>query len=257
MHRWHGSANELLADDLFRRIDAVVSGCASRMGHKLDVLDVGAGNLLAGCGGSGGRHYRLLQSHARSYTAVEPSWREIDDITVPDGNIFHLPSPRLVRGVAERLPFGDDSFDTVLALSVLDHCYDPDLALREVARVLRRDGVLVVTLTNFGSWPFALLRALRPSSARRILADDHHATHYDAERLGNTLRSSPLVPVQVASRVFPTVPRAGRLNDLFWGGIVRLIGRERSISFLRQIDRVARVTFGEYGQHLFCISRKP
>ncbi len=42
----------------------------------------------------------------------------------------------LVRGIAETLPFRDASFDCVLCHSAIDHVGDPDLAVREMARVL-------------------------------------------------------------------------------------------------------------------------
>ena len=39
------------------------------------------------------------------------------------------------------LPFRDDSFDHVITSAVLEHVANPFLAVREVARVLRRDGI--------------------------------------------------------------------------------------------------------------------
>ena len=36
-----------------------------------------------------------------------------------------------------RLPFTDDTFDLVLVIEVLEHVPDPDLALRQIARVCR------------------------------------------------------------------------------------------------------------------------
>lgn len=59
-----------------------------------------------------------------------------------------MPRPQrpvaLVQGVAEDLPFLDDSFDAALIVGALDHCNDPALALAEVKRVLRPGGVLGV-----------------------------------------------------------------------------------------------------------------
>ncbi|MGH3080771.1 MAG: class I SAM-dependent methyltransferase [Gaiellaceae bacterium] len=44
-----------------------------------------------------------------------------------------------------RLPFDDDSFDTVLSCGVLEHVPDPDASLDEIHRVLRPGGTFFVT----------------------------------------------------------------------------------------------------------------
>ena len=43
-----------------------------------------------------------------------------------------------------RLPFEDESFDTVLSIQVLEHTAQPQVLLDEMARVLRRDGILIL-----------------------------------------------------------------------------------------------------------------
>lgn len=48
-----------------------------------------------------------------------------------------------VLGVAEVLPFKDNSFDAVLSLAVLEHVKDPFQAARELVRVLKPGGELV------------------------------------------------------------------------------------------------------------------
>jgi SAM-dependent methyltransferase len=50
---------------------------------------------------------------------------------------------RLVDAPAERLPFADRSVDTVVSTLVLCAVDAPDLALQEIARVLRHDGQLL------------------------------------------------------------------------------------------------------------------
>jgi SAM-dependent methyltransferase len=50
---------------------------------------------------------------------------------------------RVVDATAERLPFADGSVDTVVSTFVLCTVDAPDLALREIARVLRPDGQLL------------------------------------------------------------------------------------------------------------------
>src|SRR5215468_1818520 len=55
----------------------------------------------------------------------------------------------LVRGIAETLPFRDASFDRVLCHGAIDHVADPDLAVREMTRVLEPDGRLVLSGVNY------------------------------------------------------------------------------------------------------------
>jgi SAM-dependent methyltransferase len=55
-----------------------------------------------------------------------------------------------VYGDAARLPFADTSVDTVLALPMLGYIEDPQTVLREVRRVLRPGGNLVLTYSQSG-----------------------------------------------------------------------------------------------------------
>jgi SAM-dependent methyltransferase len=50
-----------------------------------------------------------------------------------------------VRYDGRRLPFPDESFDTVMSVQVLEHTPDPAGLLVEMARVLRRDGILILS----------------------------------------------------------------------------------------------------------------
>jgi len=51
-----------------------------------------------------------------------------------------------VCGDATELPFRSGSFDSVIAMEVLEHVKQPEMALSEIKRVLRPDGYLVVTV---------------------------------------------------------------------------------------------------------------
>jgi SAM-dependent methyltransferase len=56
---------------------------------------------------------------------------------------------RVTRGDASALPFPDASFELVLATDIIEHVDDDGLALREVRRVLKPGGRVLVTVPTF------------------------------------------------------------------------------------------------------------
>jgi ubiquinone/menaquinone biosynthesis C-methylase UbiE len=54
----------------------------------------------------------------------------------------------LVAGDLRKLPFEDDSFDVVISFETIEHVEEPEKALAELRRVLRPDGVLVISSPN-------------------------------------------------------------------------------------------------------------
>lgn len=54
-----------------------------------------------------------------------------------------------VRGVAEALPFDDETFDAVISDNVFEHLPDVPAAIAEIARVLRPSGVAVIVIHPF------------------------------------------------------------------------------------------------------------
>ncbi|UCE45587.1 MAG: class I SAM-dependent methyltransferase [Methanobacteriota archaeon] len=76
-----------------------------------------------------------------------------------------------LQGDVESLPLRSESFDFVLFSETLEHVPSPEIALAECARILRSQGVLIVTTPNAivvrSSSPFSKLRnaILGPSGA--------------------------------------------------------------------------------------------
>lgn len=63
---------------------------------------------------------------------------------------------RFQRGDAYALPFADDAFDVAFAHQVLQHLREPAAALREMLRVVKRDGLVAVREVDWGTvayWP--------------------------------------------------------------------------------------------------------
>jgi SAM-dependent methyltransferase len=100
--------------------------------------------LEVGCGTGG-----LLAAAAkarRSITGVDIASRWL--IVARRRLTDHGLSVPLIAASAESLPWPDDSFDVVVADSLLEHLDEPSLALREWARVVRPGGRLLLWSPN-------------------------------------------------------------------------------------------------------------
>jgi ubiquinone/menaquinone biosynthesis C-methylase UbiE len=71
---------------------------------------------------------------------------------------------RVVLGSATRLPFADQSFDLVCSFKVLAHVPDVDLALREIARVTRPGGRMILEFYNPWSLRYLAKRIAGPQA---------------------------------------------------------------------------------------------
>lgn len=116
--------------------------------------------------GAGSGSYEPLD---RIVVAVEPSVRMIEQRTG---------AAPAVRGVAESLPFADDTFDVAMAVLTIHHWSDPAEGLREMARVSHRQVVFFFeALRTHDFWaleyfPAALeLPTEQDPPGQRLLAD--------------------------------------------------------------------------------------
>jgi 2-polyprenyl-3-methyl-5-hydroxy-6-metoxy-1,4-benzoquinol methylase len=88
-----------------------------------------------------------------------------------------------VRANLEQLPFPDDSFDRVLSVQVIEHLLDPPAGIRELVRVLKPGGTLVLSTDNSKNYVSralnlprtALVRALNLSGRRTKVSFPHRS----------------------------------------------------------------------------------
>jgi len=115
-HWWYRERRHLLA----RALDGLRPG---------DALDIGA---------AGGGNTRVLR---------ERGWRPVALEYGPEGaEVAHERGLLTLRADATRLPIDDAALDLVVAFDILEHIEDDDLAVREVARILRPEGTFLVAV---------------------------------------------------------------------------------------------------------------
>jgi len=75
-----------------------------------------------------------------------------------------------VGSLEKKLPFSDSQFDLVHSNQVIEHLFDLDLFLSEIHRVLKPNGIHIISTENPASWHniFALLMGWQMFSATNI-----------------------------------------------------------------------------------------
>src|SRR5689334_11082550 len=97
--------------------------------------------LDAGCGD--GRHLAALDAELPARIAgVDISERILETARA------RVPRADLRQANLESLPFDDGAFDLVLSSQVIEHVLDAPAAMRELARVLRPGGTLIISTDN-------------------------------------------------------------------------------------------------------------
>lgn len=112
--------------------------------------------LDVGCGAG----YSLMKAHTELMCQVqgidpEPGAHGVGRFT--EGIWKERP---IIQGNAESLPFPDASFDVVYSSHVLEHVNSEELALKEMKRVLKPNGILIIGMPTASMSLVAFLSAL-------------------------------------------------------------------------------------------------
>jgi len=96
---------------------------------KGDCIDIGSGNSP---------YKKFIMDNVDSYTCVDK-----ENI---HSHMFSSSKEKFIDADIKDLPFDNNSFDTVILTQVLEHIDDPFKALHEIKRVLKKDGILLLSV---------------------------------------------------------------------------------------------------------------
>jgi SAM-dependent methyltransferase len=211
---------------------ALVAVEATAAGARGPVLEVGSAE---------GSNASQLNLRGLAVFAVEPSAGMLQRATEKSAALGARVTQ--VCGIGETLPFTNGTFDRVLCESALDHVADPSQAVKEMARVLRHDGRLVIGFVNYGGatvrlarLTYGVARALGARWTRRHLfwdspvPDEHtfECTYPDVARL-----CAPYFVLDGARGVSIGWAFPG------WGRVLERLPRPTAIKVLWALDRIA------------------
>jgi SAM-dependent methyltransferase len=129
--------------------------------------------LDAGCGD--GRYFHVIAPNPPAERLVGCDISERILATARETAAAVGLSPELVRANVESLPFGDGSFDLVLCTQVLEHLLGPADGVRELARVLRPGGTLILSADHAGNTVTRVLFAPRLAVVGLLGMRNRHA----------------------------------------------------------------------------------
>lgn len=199
--------------------------------HGERILDVGCGRAIDGA--------RLWEKGAQ-VVGLEPSHvmiaRAKDHLSRSNVQVA------LAQGIGENLPFKPHSFDKVMCKGALDHFFSPSQTMEEIARVLKPEGEMIISIANFNSLGFRLGKKLYP------------LTKFLAPSLAKERRPWELPPDHRHKFDYPSL--RSLVNECFhikktngvslffglplWGSFLSRLPRSVSYALLKTLDRLAR-----------------
>jgi len=98
-----------------------------------------------GCGEGYGTN--LISKHSTSVIGID-----ISDETIADAQAKYAASNIQLQTIkpieTSPLPFKDESFDVVVSFQVIEHIFKDDIYLKEICRVLKPDGLVMIATPN-------------------------------------------------------------------------------------------------------------
>lgn len=199
------------------------------------------GRLLdVGCGA--GELARAFRRQGWQVSGVEPSAAGAT-VAAERGIEMHC-------GTLEEAPWVDGTFDAVILNHALEHMPDPRLALDRVHALLKDDGMLGISVPNFGSWQRRVFGA-----AWFQLDLPRHLQHFDEASLEYLVRGSGFDLVRIRSMSM----MAGLLPSLQFKlfGRSLLAGRPARLTALALYPALAASDLLAPGDCLTLVARKP
>jgi SAM-dependent methyltransferase len=145
------------------------------MAAELKGLPANAPILEVGCGD--GSFTKELVKYSPDVTAIDISGTQIAENTIRFPGITFRQ-----HDVSEPFPFADGAFEAIWCSEVLEHLFDPAFALREMYRIMKPGGRLLVTVPYHGRFKNILIALFKWNE--HFVPSNPHIRFYTKQTLG-------------------------------------------------------------------------
>lgn len=110
-----------------------------RFDNKKKILVVGAGTGV-----------EMIQFHRLGckVTGIEPDQKAVEILRLK-ADREKISQDKIVKAVAEKLPFGNNSFDFIYCFTVLEHVLDVEKSIKEMIRVTKKNGYIFIACPDY------------------------------------------------------------------------------------------------------------
>lgn len=145
---------------------------------SIEALNITSGDAVLEIGMGNGLFCKyILMNNTIHYTGYDFSEVMVEQATHLNQHFVATGQANFVLGDAEKLPFGNESFHKVFTVNTIYFWEKPEQVLSEIYRVLKSNGLLVISLRT-------------KESMQQLPFTQYGFTLYDKENLNNLLENS-------------------------------------------------------------------
>lgn len=140
---------------------------------------------------------------------------ELSEEAIKKANKIH----KIHCGTLEDAKFQDSYFDIVTMFDIIEHVLNPDQTIKEVYRILKKDGLLVISTPDISSWHAKIM-----GKKWGLITPLEHLSYYSPKTITLELEKNNFKVIQArkSTKIFTLEYLFGQ-SEFFYPGLYKLI----------------------------------
>lgn len=128
----------------------------------ISMLNYNKKNIILDVGGGNGRHSRILIKKGFRIIASDIDRIALYELKEKDEKV------PVIQTDAQYLPYKNESFGCIMAIQMIDYLENNNQFFNEINRILKKNGILLVTIGNKNSYKHFIRRVIRKKEEDKI-----------------------------------------------------------------------------------------